>query len=414
VNPERKGLPCFARRDTVLGMSTEMTSLPTRPKERRYLRDWLRNLPPRWVFRLVAWLGFKPPPMKALFDASSFLLSQWMYVATKLEIADRLFERPRTTGELAELSGVSEDGLGRMLYALEQRGYFQRLNAKNSESLEGPWANTALSSTLMASHPNSVRPLVLHWVEDCYLPNGHLLQSMQQETSAFSVEKGEAYDSFFREFLPGNPERAALFSEAMNASSAFSDEAVLRDFSWSRFKRLVDVGGGYGSFLSLALERNPQARGLVFDLPEVIRGARGQWSQREDSISQRIEFSEGSFFEEHTIPQIGEGEAFVLRNVLHDWPDEESRQILRNLRQSMKPESRVVLIELGMMTNASKHVLEQARSSVDMLMMSMFDGRERTLGQFRSLLNDSGFELVAVQETRSPSQVIEARPILRS
>ncbi|MEC7242024.1 MAG: methyltransferase [Myxococcota bacterium] len=392
-------------------MSTELPPHPARPRERRYLRDWLRNLPPRWLFRFVAWLGFKPPPMKALFDASSFMLSQWMYVAAKLKLADRLFEQPRTTQELAEACGVSRDRLGRMLYALEQRGYFRRLDAEAEAPLEGPWVNTALSSTLMASHPNSVRPLVLHWVEDCYMPNGHLLESLKKETSAFSLEKGEDYHSFFGDFLPVHPDKAALFSEAMNASSAFSDEAVLRDFSWSRFKRIVDVGGGYGSFLNLALERNAQAQGLVFDLPEVIQGARGQWSERDDSVSQRIAFSEGSFFEEHTIPKIGEDEVYVLRNVLHDWPDEESLQILKNLRQSMDPKGRLVLVELGMMANGRKHVLEQARSSVDMLMMSMFEGRERTQGEFEALLNGSGFELVQVKETRSPSQVIEARPV---
>ena len=391
-------------------MSTELSPNPERSRERRYLRDWLRNLPPKWVFRFVAWLGFKPPPMKALFDASSFMLSQWMYVAAKLELADRLFERPHSTKELADATGVSSDRLGRMLYALEQRGYFRRLDSKSGSRLEGPWVNTALSSTLMASHPNSVRPLVLHWVEDCYMPNGHLLESLKQETSAFSLEKGEDYHSFFGDFLPVNPDKAASFSEAMNASSAFSDEAVLRDFPWSRFKKIVDVGGGYGSFLNLALERNSQATGLVFDLPEVIQGARGLWSQRDDSVSQRIDFSEGSFFEEHTIPRIGEGEVYVLRNVLHDWPDEESLQILRNLRQSMDPKGRLVLVELGMMANGRGHVLEQARSSVDMLMMSMFEGRERTRGEFEALLNGSGFELVQVKETRSPSQVIEARP----
>ena len=392
-------------------MGHQQATMPVRSRERRYLRDWLRKLPPRWVFRLFAWLGFKPPPMKALFDASSFMLSQWMYVAAKLELAERLWERAHTSQELAEATGVSEDRMGRLLYALEQRGYFRRIRKKSSTPLGGPWVNTAQSSTLMASHPNTIRPLLLHWVEDCYKPNGYLLESMKQEACAFSLEKGENYSSFFGDFLPAHPERESLFSEAMSASSAFSDEAVLRDFPWSRFKRIVDVGGGYGSFLDLALKRLPEARGEIFDLPEVIESARNQWSNRDDSVSERIEFSQGSFFDDQTIPKVGKDEAYVLRNVLHDWPDKESLEILKNLRQSMGAEGRLVLVELGLAADSSGHVLEQARSSVDMLMMSMFEGRERTRCEFEALLEASGFELVRVQGTRSPSQVLEARPL---
>ena len=345
-------------------------------------------------------------------DAGSFMLPQWMYVAAKLDLPELLATESKTSAELGDLTKVDPDRIGRLLYALEQRGYFRRSGADAGNPLSGPWSNTALSATLMASHPNTIRPILLHWMEDCYRPGGELLQSMQENKCAFTLVNAPSHSSFFGDFLPAHPERAKLFSDAMTATSAFSDEAVCRDFDWSRFTKIVDVGGSNGSFLEKALRRHPKTRGVLFDLPNVIDEARRQWSSREHTAATQIEFAEGSFFDAETTPAVGDSEVVVLRNILHDWPDEDCIRILTNLRRNMHPAGRLVLVELGLATNRRGHVLEQARSGVDMLMMTMFEGRERTHAELTKLIQRAGYDLVQIAETRSVAQVLEAKPVV--
>lgn len=373
-------------------------------------RDWLRILPPMWLFRLLTRFGVTPPPIKALMDASAFMVPQWMYAVTKMRVPEMLANGQQTTDALALELAINPDRLGRLLYALEQRGYFRRVRVDAENPLNGPWINTVLSATLLENHPNTVRPLLLHWVEDCYGPNSRLLEALREDGCAFSIEQGESNPGFFSDFLPTHPDKAQLFSEAMTASSAFTDAAVLRDFNWGRFSTLVDAGGSNGSFLDMALQRHASMSGVLFDLPNVIEQAQGRWAQRTDAVSGRIRFHAGDFFEPESIPSIGPEDAVVLRNILHDWPDDACVRILNNIRRAMQPSSRLTLVELGLATQGSKHMLEQARSGIDMLMMTMFEGKERTRPELIGLLREAGFELVKVAETRSIAQVVEARP----
>jgi len=359
----------------------------------------------------MAWLGFRPPPMKALFDASSFMLPQWMYVAARLRLAERFASRPMTSRELADGLDINADRLGRLLYALEQRGYFQRIPHSAKTSFDGPWENTALSATLMEAHPNSIRPILLHWMEDCYRPGARLLDSLRSGECAFKLEHAPDYETFFGDLLPKNKRRADQFSHAMSATSAFTDQAVLKDFRWDRFKRLVDIGGSNGSFLDLTLGHHPTLKGLIFDLPGVIESARTLWSERRDDVSRRMDYAAGSFFDPSTIPPIGHDEAYVLRNILHDWSNEDCVRILENLRRGMSEDTGcLILVELGLGFDASGHVLEQARSTIDLLMLTMFEGRERRTQDFQNLFERTGFELVSITPTRSVAHIIQARP----
>ena len=371
----------------------------------------MRTLPPKWLFRLGSRLGLTPPPIKALMDASAFMLPQWMYTAAKLDIPDALACGPKTSAELSQLTGVDEDRLGRLLYSLEQRGYFRRMRRGLSVRLQGPWVHTARSETLLAEHPNTIRPILFHWVEDCYGPAAHLVDALRRNECAFSLAQERPGLGFFEDFLPEHPSKSRQFSEAMTASSAFSDEAVLRDVDWARFSTMVDAGGSNGSFLELALRRFPKLRGVLFDRPNVIGQAEHAWKDRDPLLRQRIDFVPGDFFGDTGLPSGGEDGVVVLRNVLHDWGDADCLRILRNFRRSMHETGRIVLVEVGLAIDPSEHVLEQARSGLDMLMMTMFEGKERTLEQLRGLLDAAGFEVVAVTATRSIFQAVEARPV---
>ena len=391
---------------------TEHTATPVPNRTHALaMRDWMRTLPPKWLFRIGSRLGLTPPPIKALMDASAFMLPQWMYAAAKLNIPDALAGGPKTSAELSRMCGVDEERLSRLLYSLEQRGYFRRVRGGLRHRLDGPWAHTARSETLIADHPNTVRPILFHWVEDCYGPAAHLLDALQRNTCAFSLTQSQPGIGFFEHFLPAHPEKARQFSEAMTASSAFSDEAVLRDVDWSRFSTMVDAGGSNGSFLELALRRFPAMRGVLFDRPNVIAQAEQAWDGRDPRLRQRIDFVPGDFFGDEGLPTGGESGVVVLRNVLHDWGDAECLRILGNVRRSMHDTGRVVLIEVGLGIEPSKHILEQARSGLDMLMLTMFEGKERTHEQLTELLAAAGFGVVAVTSTRSIFSAIEARPV---
>jgi len=215
---------------------------------------------------------------------------------------------------------------------------------------------------------------------------------------------------FFSDYLEARPESHAQFANAMTASSAFTDRAVMEDFNWSRFSRVIDIGGSRGSFILPLMNRYTQLNATIFDLPKVIEESTRTLTGDDGTASGRLNFLGGDFFNQDTIPKIGAGSAFVLRSILHDWSDSKCEQILSNLATAMtSPDSRIILIELGRAANQHRSNLERGRTTIDVLMMTMFAGKERTPQEFKSLLNAAGLELVAIHKTRSIAQVVEAK-----
>ncbi len=374
-------------------------------------RSWLNRRPPRWLFRLLVKLRWlHPPPAKALADAASFLLPQCMYVAARLRVSERLRASRKSGAELAAELGVDGSRLSRLLYALEQQGYYRRTKRRADPglSLEDEWANTDKSATLAEDHPNSIRPILCHWIEDCYSPSHRLIDAITDGKSAFSHHHAGEYEGFFENYLPKNPSQNRQFSDAMTATNSLMELALISDFPWGKFHRVVDVGGAHGAFLQKIMEVHPHLRGVLFDLPEVIEGV------LDDSgavLNLPFDVCAGSFFEVDSIPEIGGSEAFLMRNILHDWSDDDCQRILAALRRRMVgPDARLVLVELGLAMDPSGHPLEATRSQIDILMLSMFDGRERTLEDLRGLLRKADFTIHEVRETRSLVRVIEAGP----
>ena len=354
--------------------------------------------------------------MRALTDACGFMLPQWLYVAIKLGLPETLMGKSLNAQELALELSVPHDRLTRLLYALEQHGYFRRVITGTSRAgrneEESPWTHTALSAVLAETHPNSVRAIVLHWVEDCFVTSSALLEAFRTNTCAFSIHHRGKHRSFFQDYLTEYPQQSKQFSKAMSQSSAFTSLAVLRDFDWSRYTEIIDVGGASGSFLEMVLKANPKARGVLFDLEAVIDGAEAVWTEKPVELTSRVTLRRGSFFHRETIPILPKRSTFVLRNILHDWPDDDCLRLLSNLRQSMpEQQSSLILIEFGLGFDSPRHILEQARSTIDMLMMVMFDGRERTHHQLERLLSEAGFRIKSVTPTRSIAHIIEATPI---
>ncbi len=314
--------------------------------------------------------------------------TQAIYVAARLGIADLLKDGPRTTTELAGLTGAHAASLYRLLRALAGIGIF-------AEDDEGRFGLTPLATTLESGSPASVLPAVLlggsefHW--DSW---SNLLHSVMTGESAFEHVHGAR----FFDYLSANPDAEAVFAAWMTRSSELNNPAIVTSYDFWKFRTIVDVGGGEGSLLAAVLRANPAAHGILFDLPGVIEAA-----QRGIAVDLpgRVDLVRGSFFD---LAPRG-GDLYLLKTVIHDWNDELSIRILRNCREAMSAESRLLVIESVIPSGNEPHFSKFM--DLNMLVLN-HGGRERTEAEYRSLFRSAGLELTQVIPTPSPFSVLES------
>ena len=174
--------------------------------------------------------------------------------------------------------------------------------------------------------------------------------------------------------------------------------AIVGAYDFSKFERIVDVGGGHGRLLAGILLANPRLCGVLYDLPAVVADAS---ALRQEPISQRCEIIGGDFFK--GVP--AGADAYMAKGIIHDWSDEAALQILKNCRRAILPDGTLLLVE-SVLTLST----DPATALMDMLMMVLTSGRERTESEFRSLLQEAGFSMVQVIRAARVS-IIESRPV---
>ena len=329
-----------------------------------------------------------PPQFAMLQLITGFWVSRAIYVAAKLGLADLVKDSPKTADELARLTGTHSPSLYRALRALASVSVF-------TDDGQGRFAQTPLSETLRSDTPGSLRALaIVELGQEHYPAWGNLMHS---------VKTGEiAFDNLFKqnawEYYARNPEDASNFNESMRGLTEMVNVAVLEAYDFSGVDKLVDVAGGTGKLISAILAAHPRARGVLFDLPHVIAEAGPLLDAA--GVRDRCETSTGDFF--RSVPE--GGDAYVMKWIIHDWDDEKSTAILKNIHRAMDKNGKLLLIEMvvpeGNQPDLSKFV--------DLDMMVMTGGRERTEAEFNSLLAASGFKLTRVIRTTSPVCVIEA------
>jgi len=330
-----------------------------------------------------------PPPQFAMLQLiTGFWVSRAIYVAAKLGLADLVKDSPKTADELARLTGTHSPSLYRALRALASVGVF-------TDDGRGRFAQTPLSETLRSDTPGSMRALaIVELGQEHYPAWGNLMHS---------VKTGEiAFDNLFKqnawEYYAQNPEDASNFNESMRGLTEMVNVAVLEAYDFPGVDKLVDVAGGTGRLISSILSAYPRMRGVLFDLPHVIAEAGPLLDAA--GVRDRCETSTGDFF--RSVPE--GGDAYVMKWIIHDWDDEKSTAILKNIRRAMDEKGKLLLIEMvvpeGNQPDLSKFL--------DLDMMVMTGGRERTEAEFNSLLAASGFKLTRVVRTASPICVIEA------
>jgi hypothetical protein len=330
-------------------------------------------------------------PQDQVFQTlADFWTAQAVHAAARLGLADHLAEGPRSAAELAASTRTHAPSLARLLRALAAAGLLR-------ESA-GRYRLTPFGEALRTDAPGSLRPLVL-WAlgGEQNRAWGSLLHSIETGRPAFDHVYGQSLWDYYAR----HPEAAAGFNDAMTAGTAAVGPAVLEAFDFSPYRTVVDVGGGHGRFLASILESNPNARGVVFDAPHVVAGAREHLADR--GLGGRCEVVGGDFFE--SVP--AGGDLYVLKWILHDWDDRRALVILRNCRRALASSGgRLLLIEFVLSEDG-----EPFGPMVDLNLLAMAGGQERTEGEFRSLLAEAGFELTGVRATRSKVRLVEAEPV---
>ena len=328
------------------------------------------------------------PTQAVLQVIAGFWLSRCVYIAAKLGLADLLQDGSKTPAELAVLTGTHAPALYRVLRALASNGWLQ-------EDSDGRFGMTALTAGLQTGAPGSLRALATTELgEEHYPAWGNLL---------FSVRTGElAFDDVFGmpnwQYWAGHPEHADIFNRAMSEMTAIIEPAVLSICDFTGAKTIVDVGGGRGTLISSILRAYPDARGIVVDLPHVIE--QGRQLIATNGLQDRCELVGGDFFKQ--VPS--GGDVYLLKWVIHDWDDAKATAILKNCHAAMPAHARLLLIEapLPPANDPSLHKL------MDVNMLVMTGGRERTEAEYRTLLDAAGFELTRVTVTPLELGVLEA------
>jgi hypothetical protein len=326
--------------------------------------------------------------------ANGLRVSQALYVAAELGIADHLVERPLEGRDLASVTGTDAAALGRMLRALCALGVF-------SVSSSGHYSLTSVGRLLRSDVPGSWRAGVqftagpARW--RCW---SQLLETVKTGVNASERVLGKQLFEFYAADL----KESKIHDDAMRSFSASHAAAIVAAIDLRQAHLVIDVGGGTGELLAAILAAHPDLRGIIFDLPNVadhaadVLGAHG--------VADRCTIERGSFFE--GVP--GEGDVYLLKHVIHDWDDERAADILRCCRRCMPRDAKLLLIERKLPDLADGNGPAEAFiTDLEMLVMSP-GGRERTEKEFRKLLDDTGFEYLRTLPTTSPSCVFEARP----
>jgi O-methyltransferase domain/Dimerisation domain len=313
------------------------------------------------------------------------IAAQAIYVAAKLRIPDLLASGPKTIAELAADCGAHAPALERLLRALATLEMF-------APTPDGRFRNTPLTEMLCSDHPQRLRDgALLLPAPFLWRPLGDLYESVRTGEPAFTRVFGQ---NFF-EYLAAHPADAAVFNAAMTQGIAWTSHALLAAYDFSRFGRLVDVGGGEGALLRDILAATPGLHGVLFDLPAVVTRARGILT---GEIGARCEIVAGDFFD--CVPE--GASAYLLKGVIHDWPDRDAARILRNARRAIRVDGTLLLIE---------NVDSDARpAGLGDLLMLAIGGRDRTEADFRSILAATGFALTRIIPTEV-SSVLECHPL---
>jgi len=306
-------------------------------------------------------------------------LARCVHVVADFGVADALGESPASVSELAVSTGMNADALGRMLRLLAAQGVFAL----------GPqgYVHTPASRLLRSDHPQSLQSLArMMGMPVTWRGFTELRHAAKTGRPATDWANLVAY-------FADHADEARLFNQAMVDKSAGVVPAIVDAYDFSAFTTIADIGGGRGHLLRAILERVPTASGILFDLPHVIADAA-------DAASQRLQLAAGDVFRD----PLPVADAYVLMEVIHDWPDDDASKIFAAIRRVMPRHARLLVIE----ALVSEAPGPDRSKMLDIVMLAITGGRERTRGAYEALLKPAGFRLERIIPTPSGYSVVEA------
>ncbi|HEY1006929.1 MAG TPA: methyltransferase [Sphingobacteriaceae bacterium] len=333
------------------------------------------------------------PPPEVVLNQLIFggLVQKCIWAIAKLTIPDLLKDHPKPVSRLASETGTDPGALYRVLRTLAAVGLF-------SESAGQTFGLAPMGRLLQSGSPGSMRDFAVMIGENWLWSDwAQILYTVK--TGGIAHHKVHGMSTF--EYFEQNKEAGEIFNRAMTNLSELAVPAILEAYDFSGTGKLVDVAGGHGFLLAAILQQYPGMQGMLFDLPFVIEGAPRELETM--GVRDRVELVSGDFFT--SVPQ--GGDCYLMKHIIHDWDDEQSTRILKNIGAAMNAGGKLLLVEMVVPGENIPH----PSKTLDVLMMLVEGGMERTADQFRLLLKGAGFNMRRIISTRSPMSLIEAEPI---
>jgi hypothetical protein len=311
-----------------------------------------------------------------------------LYAAAKLKIADLLAGGPKPVADLAQASKANEDALYRCLRALASVDVFR-------EAAPRTFANTPLSEAIRSDVSGSARDAVLFMADQLHMTiYGELMHTIETGKTAFKKVTGMEPFEFFRQ----DEEENRVFNNAMTSISRQFIQPVMEAYDFGETGTLADVGGGHGALLATILGKHRGLHGIVFDLPNVVEGAKPVIESL--GLAPRCQILGGDFFQ--AVPP---AESYVMKSIIHDWDDARAIRILKNCASAMRGQNgKVILLEMPIGPSNEPGLAKW----IDIEMLAIAGGRERTETEYAALLAQAGLRLARMARTASPLAVIEA------
>lgn len=328
------------------------------------------------------------PPSPANIQLMQLTTACWasrcLHVVAELGVADALGDQPQSTEALAKTTGTHPQSLYRVLRLLASVGIFERK--------DGAWNHTEASRFLRSDHPESLRDYVrmlglpVFWgaFED-------LEHSVRTGECAFAKRHPEGVFAY----LAKRPKESGLFDSAMTSKSHRDIAAILPAYDFSQFATIADIAGGRGHLLRAILKNSPRTQGILFDQPHVAAGVSPENGEKLTVVG-------GNFFTD-AMPR---ADAYLLMNIIHDWPDAESIKILSAIRRAMPAQARVLVIETVVPDGPGPHLSKE----LDIVMMAIPGGMERTRDEYANLAANCALRFERMVETLSPYSILEMVP----
>lgn len=348
---------------------------------------WLQNIPNKIV----------PPPFRLMQISASYWQSRALYVAARLDVATLLGDSELTAEEIASRLHTQPDATYRLLRMLAAMGIFEEVSPQM-------FRNNKLSNCLREGYPQSVRAMILmHNSPEISRPWYEMLERAVREGG---IPFEQAHGQRLYAYLDMHAEFDALFANAMDTVEALTGDSFITDFDWSRFERIIDVGGSKGAKSLAILKRHPHLKALVADREQVISGAAQFWQQQgEDAVLQRMSYEACDVLQ--SVPKAkSDKDIYLLSAVLHGFDDDTCITALRNLAEAAAGAGATIALMEMVMPDSQP---DAAMASFDMQMFVNSRGRERTLSEWQRVFDKSGLQLQEVVGLQSFGKILVLR-----